>query len=136
MESKIEHSAQLDADMGSIRVPMFFLKELKLYEVEKPYRLRFRSPEPSIPRTNIQFEQIDDVLVQDIRHCAEPLDYEDTGFAMLHLDSPLTYEESYDETKLRNFFLADLKQLLIKLYKTPNIAVLKCTVSGSWMGRL
>jgi hypothetical protein len=69
-----------------------FLKRMKLYEEQKPYRLFYANP--GIPQTN---QVIEDhvVPITDIRGCGQEFSIEKNGFEILHIPPP-SYQACID----------------------------------------
>lgn len=126
METSLTPADGSHHEGGASQATLFFLKELELYRTVKPYRLRFDSPDPELPRTNIICRGVDNVPIHDVRTC-ETMEFDRTGFMFLDLDSELTYEDCNNRKKVEQLYLADLKALLCKTLKTPNIVFLDHT---------
>lgn len=109
------------------RATLWFLEEAELYRTVKPYRLRFESPDPDLPRSNVICRRVDDVPIQDIR-CRDPMDFDRVGFTFVNMDSKLTYADCADRKRLEQLYYKDLKGLLCKRFDTPHVVILDHTV--------
>lgn len=105
----------------------WFLDELDIYRTEKPYRLRFDSPDPSIARTNIKNKQAN-IEIHDLRSYPEPLSYSRNGFTIMKAHSALTVEDSADEQKVKKLYFQSLKPILCNFFRTPNVVILEYVV--------
>lgn len=114
-------------EQGSRKGQAWFLDELDIYRTEKPYRLRFESPDPSIARTNIRNKQAS-IDIHDLRSYSEPLSYDHNGFTIMEAHSALTAEDSADEQKVKKLYLQSLKPVLCSFFGTPNVVILEYVV--------
>lgn len=112
---------------NSCKSEAWFLAELDLYKTEKPYRLRFNSPDPSVARTNIKNTPAT-IEVHDIRSYSEPLSYSRNGFTTMKAHGALTAEDSADEEKVKTLYLQSLKPVLCDFFGTPNVVILEYVV--------
>ena len=115
------------ATSSSCRASLWFLEEAEIYRTVKPYRLRFTSPNPSVPRSNAAFHKVDDIPIYDVRRFG-PIDYERTGIGFIELDSPLTYDDCEDRSRVEELYLKELKPVLCKFFGTPHVVILDHTV--------
>src|SRR5215471_4974385 len=74
-------------EMGSIErhdtASFYFLRDLSKYQTEKPYEI-WRESDPSIPKSNCEFEEHRGIVVNDMRSSEFNFDYESTGFKVLN----------------------------------------------------
>jgi hypothetical protein len=115
------------AEPASRQSRAWFLDELDIYQTEKPYRLRFESPDPSIARTNIKNKEAS-ISIRDLRSYTEPLDYDRNGFTTMKTQSALTAEDAADEQKVKQIYLESLKPVLRDFFGTPNVVMLEYVV--------
>lgn len=119
-----------EAQAKDCLAPIWFLDELDLYRTVKPYRLRFSSPDPNIPRSNVQCKQTDNVLIRDFRSHSEQLSFEKNGFTFLEMKQPslLTYEDCSDMQKIEELLLNNLQKELREFFGTAHVMLLSKTV--------
>jgi len=106
------------------RAPLWFLEDDKLYQTVIPYRLRFPTPDPTVPRSKVVYKQTDDVLIRDARGILSPEDYHRLGFTFAEFDNERMFEDCGDFEKVQQLYMRGLKQLLSNFFHTPHIAFL------------
>jgi hypothetical protein len=103
----------------------YFLKRDELYEVEKPYSLRFTPPE-GIPRANIKLEN-HSIDVHDIRG-SRSLSFTKDSFAILDFNSKMKYEDFEDEERVREIFLLEVADMLKGFLRAQHVQIFEHTI--------
>lgn len=113
-----------------VRAETFFLSRDELYQTEKLYRLQ--EPSDALPRTNVKTDKINDLQIRDLRGKEHEYTFEEQGFAVLQMESALTYEEFSDPQKVEDFYLEELGACLLKYMKGSSIQFFDRVVSVSF----
>ena len=90
-----------------VTTSMLFLFRDPRYESEKPYTLRF-TPSNHFPRTNLNIESRDNLIINDIRGREGEYTLERNGFTIMPLDSKLSYKDFEDEEKVVDVYLREV----------------------------
>jgi hypothetical protein len=88
-----------------------FLARDKLFEIEKPYSLRF-PPDGDLPQSNIKREKFR-VVVNDLRK-GEPPALEQNGFQIMNMESAMRYSDFDDEERIKSLYLPEVEAALLK----------------------
>ena len=103
----------------------YFLKRDELYEVEKPYSLRF-APLEGIPGANIKLEN-HSIDIHDVRG-SRSLSFLKDGFAVLDFDSKMKYEDFDDEKTVREIFLLEVADMLKSFLGAQHVQIFEHTI--------
>ena len=103
----------------------YFLKRDELYEVEKPYSLRFAPPE-GIPRANIKLEN-HSINIHDVRG-SQSLSFAKDGFTVLDFDSKMKYEDFDDEETVKAMFLLEVADMLKSFLGAQHVQIFEHTI--------
>jgi hypothetical protein len=87
-----------------------FLKRDGLYDVEKPYSLRFTPPK-GFPRANIKLER-HEISINDVRSTTKPLVFLEHGFQLLPFHSCMQYADFDDDEIVKRIYLREAANLL------------------------
>ena len=109
----------------SIQSNAHFLKRDELYDVDKPYSLRFAPPE-GFPSANIKLEN-HSIDIHDVRG-SRSLTFARDGFAVLDFNSKLTYEDYDDDKVVKNTFLLEVADALKKLLNAQHVQIFEHTI--------
>lgn len=96
-----------------------FLARDDLYTTEKLYCLQ--EPSEVLPRTNIKPDNINNLLIRDLRGKEHEYTFNEQGFAVLGLDSALSYEEFSDPQRVEDVYLHELGTCSLKYFKASSI---------------
>ncbi|KAI0396028.1 hypothetical protein F5Y17DRAFT_420865 [Xylariaceae sp. FL0594] len=132
MGSKDQATAPTEDDSDAARTVqsyMYYLERTDLYDVEKPYTMRYEpDEEEGIPQTN--FVKVKKPLVvRSMRHCApcsptvlssddavedksSLFKLEECGFQKIVLKSQLSYDEFWDNDKVTKTYVQEVKSAL------------------------
>ncbi|KAE8414599.1 hypothetical protein BDV36DRAFT_239050 [Aspergillus pseudocaelatus] len=91
---------------------IFFARPGSWPEHEKPYTLLY-DPTEDVPLSNFKVSDIQPVPIRDMRPKKETLSIHREGFIFADFESQLTYEDYFDESKLRSVLAEEIRQLLI-----------------------
>lgn len=92
--------------------------------------MRFPSPDPNVPRSNVIYKKTDIVPIHDARGMSS-LEFDRVGFAFAEMNSELKFEDCGNRKKVEQLYLKDLKELLCKFFRTPHVAILDHTVCAA-----
>jgi hypothetical protein len=117
-----------DCDASTIQSTMFYLERKSLYDVEKPYSMRYQ-PDEAIPQSN--YQRIKHPLT--IHSMRSPgtrsFQLNECGFQMIELNSKLTYNEYWDNTKAQQIYIEEVKAALKRELGGKYVHVLDYAVS-------
>ena len=99
--------------MGSrnIQSAIHFLRENPCFKEEKPYAFRFDLESAGVPQSNMEMREVKPISITDMRGFEHNFSLEANGFAVLGLDSKLSYSDYHDAEKLKVYF-HELEELL------------------------
>lgn len=106
---------------------VYFLKKLSLYETEKPYSLRFTPPEGFL-RANVALEP-HTIPIHDIRPSKDELSLENNGFAVMHLDTRMRYEDFDNEQMIKEVYLREVSETLQEYLGASQVQIFEHTVT-------
>jgi hypothetical protein len=115
-----------DVARGSIH----FLKRDALYDLEKPYTIRYALPEGTL-RTNSQHEEHHGLLIQNIRPQLQRFSMGSHGFTVVKMESAMMYQDFENEDRIINIYLAEVARKLRETLKARHVQVYEHTVSAS-----
>lgn len=102
-----------------VRAETFFLARDELYATEKLYRLQ--EPSEVLPRTNVKPDKIDNLLIRDLRGKEHEYTFDEQGFAVMEMESTLSYEEFSDPQRVDDIYLEELGTCLLRYFKGNSI---------------
>lgn len=109
--SNISDDDHQQAANPALFASMKFKKPTPLDLEEKPYDIRCLHPE-DIPPTNVQVAWMHDIPIHDMRPLRPTLSLDTQGFVVADMESRLTYDELFDEEKLRSVFADEVRTYL------------------------
>jgi hypothetical protein len=107
---------------------MHFLARDKLFEIEKPYSLRF-PPYEDLPQSNIKREKFK-VVINNMRKGELPT-LEQKGFQIMDMESSMHYSDFEDEEQIKSLYLPEVEAALLKELNGRHVHVIDFAVS-SW----
>jgi hypothetical protein len=102
-----------------------FLARDKLFEIEKPYSLRF-PPDGDLPQSNIKREKFR-VVMNDMRK-GEPPTLEQNGFQIMDMESAMHYPDFDDEERIKSLYLPEVEAALLKELGARHVHVMDFAV--------
>jgi hypothetical protein len=106
-----------------------FLAADELYQHEKPYILKF-DPPLDFPRTNHKIEKRD-LCIKDIRGQEQDFSLPKNGFALMPLNTKLSYDDFDDDTKVTTVHFKEVAEGLQKLLGAFRVQIFEHLVSNS-----
>lgn len=117
-----------DGKSAIIESHMYYLERLPLYDVEKPYSMRYM-PEDGIPQSNYTKIKCP-ITVQSMRGPGSgPFLIDECGFQVEKLHSGLSYDEFWDNQRVQQVYIEEVKQVLKKVLGAKYVHVLDYAVS-------
>ena len=106
---------------------MYYLERTPLYNTEKPYTMRYE-PEEGIPQSN--FKKIKyPMTVKSMREpAAGPFHLNECGFQLIQLKSRLSYDEFWDNERVKEIYIEEVKDTLKKELGAKYVHVLDYAV--------
>ncbi|PMD20216.1 hypothetical protein NA56DRAFT_671594 [Hyaloscypha hepaticicola] len=117
MSTKIEEN--------SVEASMHFLARDKLFEIEKPYSLRF-PPDGDLPQSNIKRGKFK-VVINDMRRGELPT-LEQNGFQIMDMESSMHYSDFEDEEQIKSLYLPEVEAALLKELNGRHVHVIDFAV--------
>ena len=118
------------SDEDVVRGSIHFLKRDALYDLEKPYTIRYALPDGT-PRTNSQHEEHHGLLIRNIRPQLRHFSMESHGFTVVKMESAMMYQDFENEDRIINTYLAEVARKLRETLKARHVQVYEHTVSTS-----
>ncbi|KAK1765944.1 hypothetical protein QBC33DRAFT_620855 [Phialemonium atrogriseum] len=109
------------AGASDIYTSIRFLKNDELYHVVKTYNLEFRSEE--IPISNALPEKVDNLLVKDIRGHEQDFTFDLNGFAVLDMQTSLSYDDFKDSSKIEHVYCQEVASCLLKYTQAAAVQI-------------
>ncbi|KAJ4142058.1 hypothetical protein NW754_014848 [Fusarium falciforme] len=106
---------------------MYYLDRTPLYEVEKPYSMRYL-PEEGIPQTNYKKVKYPLTARSMRRPDVGPFRLNECGFQLVNLDSKLSYDEFWDNKRVQEVYIEEVKDTLKKQLDAKHVFVLDYAV--------
>jgi hypothetical protein len=116
-----------------LQISLAYLKDLPLYEKEKPYEIWMQVPD-DIPRTNCEFYEVKDIPLHDVRNLyLGDFDLETTGFKYLshetqYLPDPKIFQQPGQEDSVAPY-LAETAQLVKEVMNARKVMTYDWRVS-------
>jgi hypothetical protein len=106
---------------------MFYLERASRYDTEKPYTMRYQ-PDEGIPQSN--FKKIEcPMKAESMRdHGVESFKFNECGFEIIELKSQLSYDEFWDNEKVKQVYIEEVKETLKKELGAKYVHVLDYAV--------
>lgn len=114
---------------NDVLTQVYFLKRDPTYDDEKPYSLRFTPPE-GFPRANILLES-HDVAVHDIRPIRNELTIDKNGYAIMSLETDMTYDDFDNEQRIKDVYLRELSEALRSYLGAKRVQIFEHTVGNT-----
>jgi hypothetical protein len=113
-------------EFNTVRSETHFLKRDELYNVDKPYSLRFTPPE-AFPKANIKLEK-HTIAITNIRTRAEPLSFSSCGFQLIPFHSLLPYAEFENDEAVKEVYLREAANLIRDFMRATKVQIFEHTV--------
>ena len=100
-----------DPEADSIDTFMYYLERTSLYDTEKPYTMRYQ-PDEDIPQSN--FKKIKYPMTAKSMRLpgSGPFYLNDCGFQLVELKSHLSYNEFWDNKRVKEVYIQEVKDTL------------------------
>jgi hypothetical protein len=109
-----------------LRATLYFLRKDDLYGRVKPYSLEYTRDD--INQSNLKTDKVKDLLVKDLRGVEHEFTFEKNGFAVLEMDSAMSYENFDDPVKVENVYCQELGKCLLKYMQATSVQIFDTTV--------
>ena len=117
----------------NIKSNLYFLSRDPVYDEVKPYSLRY-VPNGDLPHTNLKPEKYR-VEIADMRDFEDSLNFNGTGFGVIHLNSAMAYDDFHDPSKVRGTFFDELRYALKSTFDASEVHIMDYVVSRYWRVR-
>jgi hypothetical protein len=118
------------AQPKDLHATMYFLRRDKIYGTVKSYNLEFTSEE--LPISNLKTHKVEDLLIKDLRGIEHEFTFDTSGFAVLDLQSTMTYEDFNDPDKIENIYCQELGACLLRYMRATCVQVFDAQVHFFW----
>lgn len=109
-----------------VQAQIYFLKRDQMYEVEKSYSLEFDTM--LFAPSNIKTHVVSDLPIKDIRGMEDEFSFEKNGFAVLELNSKMTYEDFDDIDKIKKVYSPEVAAALLHYMGASGVQVFDAQV--------
>jgi hypothetical protein len=107
---------------------IYYCTRHPLYKTIKPYLIDFETSS-SFPKTNI-IPEPHEVSIADIRGSESLFSFEESGFAVLEMQTQMKYEDFEDHSKIRSVYCAEIAACLLEYLGADEVQVFDFAVSG------
>ena len=104
-----------------------FIRNDTFYEEEKPYLLTYEAP-GDFPSTNVKVD-LHDVKVEDIRGHEDEFTIEENGFAIMKIDTTLSYNDFDDDNLVKRVYLKEVGEALKEFLGASRVQIFEHIVS-------
>jgi hypothetical protein len=106
-----------------------FLKRDSLYKEEKPYTIRYTTPD-DVPRTNSQHEERHGILIEDVRGHLLDFSIAKNGFMITQLDydGGMTYDDFAMHDNIVDLYLPSVARKLREVLNARHVQIYEHTV--------
>ena len=138
LESDHQHSSWrlnkcVDKNMASsdIQARLRFMKRAEIYKTEKPWGLNygFDNWPTGIARGNFVREDVEDILINDLRGRENQFTFKRHGFAVVEMHSSMTYEDFSSPKKVEEIYCAELGSCLLEYLGATHVQIFDAQVS-------
>jgi hypothetical protein len=102
-----------------IEATMYFMARDPIYRSVKPYFLQYFTSDGT-PRNNV-IQQEARVQINDIRGKEHMFNFTNSGFAILELDSKMSYDDFSDTEKIEEVYCEELSQCLLSYLHAESV---------------
>lgn len=99
--------------LPSLKASLRFTQRDEKFKTEKPYELEYE-PDVNMPHKNFTIETIDDIPIEDLRPTIDSLSLDQEGIAVVPIDTQMSYDDYYNEEKLKTVFGPELRESILK----------------------
>ena len=93
---------------------MHFLARDNLYQIEKPYQLKYAA-NPGIPKSNLRLEKQNLIKISNIRGQERKFSFDTNGFAVLKMDKEIPYDDFNNPEGIRKYLDAVTESVKVLL---------------------
>ena len=101
-----------------------FMKRSDLHKDEKPYRMQY-DPGEGVPRTNIDLEEHENIVIDDFRPLG--MDFDKCGFGVGNLTSSLEGDFENKAWVEKNYYKG-IEELLLRKFKPDEVQIMEHVV--------
>ena len=106
---------------GDVFATIFFLQRNEVWQTTKSYNLAFESD--TVPPSNIKTETLNNVLVRDLRGIEHNFTFERNGFAVLEVESAMTYKDFDDIDSIKEVYCREMGQCLLDYMQAVSVQI-------------
>lgn len=116
-------------DDNAVTASLTFMAPNALHNTHRPYELLYQT-ERLLPGCN--YDEIEhQVELEDFRPLKGKLSLDREGFLLVDLDSAMKYEDFFDQDTLKEKYMAEVKYLIISVFRARSVYFHECVVSLS-----
>ncbi len=112
-----------------IHATMYFLRRDDIYRKVKSYNLEYASED--IPISNLKTHKVENLFIKDLRGIEHEFTFNENGFAVLDLQSSMSYEDFNDPDKIERIYCRELGSCLLRYMQATWVQVFDAQVLHS-----
>ena len=115
-----------------VQARLRFLKRAEIYKTEKPWGLNydFDNWPTGVARGNFVREDVENIWIHDLRGKEHQFTFKRHGFAVVEMDSSMTYEDFSIPKKVEEIYCAELSSCLLEYLGATHIQIFDTQVSS------
>lgn len=86
------------------------------------------APDEGFPRTNIKLNKLSDLEVEDVRGREADLSLDRNGFALIRLDTSMSYEDYDSKDKIKSLYAGEVAEALRLHMKAARVQIFENVV--------
>ena len=116
---------------SDIHARLRFMKRAEIYKTEKPWGLNygFDNWPTGIARGNFVREDVENILIHDLRGREKQFTFKRHGFAVVEMHSSMTYEDFSSPKKVEEIYCAELGSCLLEYLGATHVQIFDAQVS-------
>lgn len=115
-------------DDRNIESTMHYLENIPLYEIEKPYTMRYL-PVEDIPQSNFHKCEKPMTAINMRQSDVGPFKFNECGFEFIEFHSKMSYDDFWDNEKIQKVYIQEVREAIKKAIGAKFVWVLDYAVS-------
>lgn len=114
----------------SIITSLHFLVSDPNHAREKLFAIHY-DPHDPLPDQNYTLKTVNDLQIHDVRASKDALSLDREGVTVIQLKNELTYDDYFDESKVKARFAEEVREVLLRELGAKQIYFHECVVSSA-----
>ena len=110
-----------------VSATIYFLQRDEAWQKVKSYNLEFESE--VVASSNIKTQKVDDISVKDLRGIEHGFTFHRNGFAIIEVESTMTYEDFNDLDKIERIYCQEVGQCLLQYMQAASVQIFDVQVT-------